>query len=377
MTRPPAVDAVELSRALVRFETINPPGNEHLCADHLARLLQGAGYRVATHKYAPGRVSLVARIGGASDHPLCFAGHIDTVPLGRTPWVHDPFAGEIVDGRLYGRGSSDMKCGVAAFVTAAVRLAPDLERTRGLTLVIVAGEETGCDGSRHVAQTPGALGQAGALVVAEPTANKVFVGHKGALWLEAVTRGKTAHGSMPERGVNAVAKAARAVTKLEQFQFGVPPHAVLGSPTLNVGTFAGGMNINSVPDRATIGIDIRTVPGQRHAAVREQLASFLGDEVTLTVLVDVEGIWTDPANPWVQQLYELSGDATVAGATYFTDASLLAPAFGSPPTVIMGPGEPGLAHQTDEYCLVERVERAADLYTEIARRWCALGGGGS
>ena len=106
----------------------------------------------------------------------------------------------------------------------------------------------------------------------------------------------TAHGSMPNKGVNAVYKAARAVAALEQFDFNVPRHEVLGAPTLNVGTLQGGLNINSVPDRAIIGIDIRTVLAQSHARVREELAIYLGSDVVLDVLIDVEGVWTEPHN---------------------------------------------------------------------------------
>lgn len=203
------------------------------------------------------------------------------MPLGARPWSHDPFAGEVAGGRLYGRGSSDMKSGVAAFVVAASRLAGRLAGSPGLVLVVTAGEETGCQGAQQLAGLPGALGRAGAIVVAEPTCNYPFVGHKGALWLHARTSGVTAHGSMPERGDNAVYKAARAVTKLERFVFGDRPHPVLGAPTLNVGTVAGGLNFNSVPDAATIGVDIRTTPDQKHAAIVERLGEYLGEEVTL------------------------------------------------------------------------------------------------
>src|SRR6185503_16782408 len=159
-------------------------------------------------EYAPGRTSLIARLVASSDQaPLCFVGHLETAPLGAPPWGRDPFAGEIADGRLYGRGSTDMKSGVAAFVVAASRLAGRLRSTPGLELVIVAGEETGCDGSRYLATVDGALGRAGAIVVAEPTGLYPCVGHKGALWLHGRTTGVTAHGAMPERGVNAIYKA--------------------------------------------------------------------------------------------------------------------------------------------------------------------------
>jgi len=371
-----ATDAVALTRDLVRFDTINPPGAEAACAQQVARLLETAGFELRTYDFAPGRTSLVARIGGRADAPpLCFTGHLDTVPLGAQPWTHDPHAAEIAGGRLYGRGSTDMKSGLAAFVTAAIELAPHLARTAGLVLVITAGEETGCDGARHLVGLPGVLGRADAIVVAEPTGNEPLVGHKGALWLQARTSGVTAHGSMPERGVNAISKAARAVTRLEQFTFDVPPHPVLGRATLNVGTIAGGLNVNSVPDAATIGIDIRTIPGQPHAAVLRRLGDYLGQEVTLAPFVDIEGIWTEPDDPWVQEVFDIVtpvlGERPVGrAAPYVTDASLLAPAYGHPPSIVLGPGELALVHQTDEYCLVERIEQAVALYVGIAQCWC-------
>ncbi|HEV7735613.1 MAG TPA: M20 family metallopeptidase [Candidatus Binatia bacterium] len=372
------MDALDLTRELLGLDTINPPGQERACADRLGGLLEEAGFTVRRYEFAPGRTSLIARLGGASDRaPLCFAGHIDTVPLGAARWSHDPFAGELADGRLYGRGSSDMKSGVAAFVTAACRLADRLRNTAGLVLVIVAGEETGCEGSRYLASLNGVLGTAGAIVVAEPTGNYPCVGHKGALWLHARATGVTAHGSMPERGVNAIYKGARAVTKLERWAFDVPPHPVLGSPTLNVGTITGGLNINSVPDGVTIGVDIRTVPDQKHDDLARHLAAYLGDEITLTPIVDAEGVWTDPADPWMQEVFDLTTPIlgtrpTLRGTPYFTDASALTAAYGGPPTVILGPGELELAHQTDEYCLVERIDQAVELYIELTRRWCGL-----
>ena len=127
------MNALDLTRELLHFDTINPPGEEEVCARHLGRLLEAAGFRVEERAYAPKRTSLVARIGANGDvPPLCFTGHIDVVPLGGTPWSRDPFAGETDGGRLYGRGSSDMKGGVAAFVVAALRLAGKLSGSPGL-----------------------------------------------------------------------------------------------------------------------------------------------------------------------------------------------------------------------------------------------------
>jgi succinyl-diaminopimelate desuccinylase len=159
-----------------------------------------------------------------------------------------------------------------------------LEGTPGVVLYITAGEEAGSQGAFVLARR-GMLGEAGALVVAEPTTNRPLCGHKGALWLKATTRGVTAHASMPDQGVNAIYAAARAVGRLESFDFGVERHPVMEAPTLNVGTLHGGLNINSVPDRAEIGIDIRTIPGMRHGPLRDQIASDLGPDVEVTPFV--------------------------------------------------------------------------------------------
>ncbi len=369
------IDPIELSRELIAFNTINPPGQELACIEHLEKILRAAGLDTFIEPFAPGRANLIAKIGGSkASPPLCFTGHVDTVPLGNAKWSVDPFAAEIADGKMYGRGSSDMKCGVAAFVAAIAGMADELRDLNGVVLVITGGEEIGCEGATHLARS-GKLGRAGAIVVAEPTSNAALVGHKGALWIRAVLSGVTAHGSMPHLGVNAAYKAARALTVLEKFQFNVAPHPYLGLPTLNVGTVNSGLNVNSVPDRAEIGIDIRSVPGLTYDRILEHLKAELGDDVLLETIVDVGSVWTEPASPWIKNVYDvverLSGEPSGEPKTapYFTDASVLTPAFGGPPTIILGPGEAGKAHQTDEYCLVERILKATAIYAALARQW--------
>ncbi len=369
---------LSLTRKLLRFNTMNPPGHERECAQYLGSLLEGAGFKVTFYDFAEARTNLIARLEGTGQKsPICFTGHTDTIPLGATPWKWDPFTGETQGDKLYGRGASDMKGGLAAMVIAALRLAEGPSPQSGITLVITAGEETGCQGAYHLARLDRVLAAAGALVVGEPTSNFPLVGHKGALWLEARTTGIAAHGSMPDQGVNAIYKAARAVMTLSNYDFGISPHPTLGPPTLNVGTISGGININSVPDEALIGIDIRTIPGQTNKAVHEKLASRLGAEWELKSLVDVDGVATDPAGSWVQDVFRimkpyLKMQPVARGGTYFTDASVLTPALGQPPTLILGPGEPTMAHRTDEWCAVSKIEEASEAYLEIAKQWCGL-----
>jgi succinyl-diaminopimelate desuccinylase len=180
----------------------------------------------------------------------------------------------------------------------------------------------------------------------------------------------------PELGINAIYKAARTISQLEDFDFNVARHPVLGKPTLNVGTVHGGMNINSVPDRAEVGIDIRTLPDQDHGDLCAHLSSYLGDDIAVEPIVDVGSVWTDPAEDWMLDVFDVMAEILgkmpeVCTATYFTDAAALTPAYGGPPTVILGPGEEAMAHQTDEYCVVDRIDQAVDAYVEIAKRWNA------
>ncbi|MBC7284777.1 MAG: M20 family metallopeptidase [Hoeflea sp.] len=370
-----APDVIALTRKLLSFDTINPPGNERSCAEYLANLLSAAGFVTELHDVGPGRANLVARLGNGPGKPLCFAGHLDTVPLGAQRWWHDPFAGDIEDGKIYGRGATDMKGGVAAFVTACLEDADTLKDGPGVLLLITAGEETGCDGAAALV-SEGRVPEAGALVVAEPTTNQPLLGHKGALWLKVTTRGKTAHGSTPEHGDNAVVKVANIITQLSDFHFDVEPHPTVGMPTLNIGTVSGGININSVPDCAEVALDIRSTPNAGHAALKGALAQVISPEATIQTLIDLPAVWTDPQNDWVRRVFDLSAGITKtqtppSAASYFTDASVFTSALGHLPTVILGPGLAALAHQTDEYCEVERIVEAVAIYRAILHDWIA------
>lgn len=367
-----------LTQKLLSFDTTNPPGQEDTCAKYIASLLEAAGFQTNFYEFAPKRTTLVACLDGSHDKaPICFTGHLDTVPLGAAGWRLDPFRGEVESNKVYGRGSSDMKAGVAAIVLAAQHLSQLPHRTSGMTLVLTAGEETCCQGAYHLVKLGNVLGKARAIVVGEPTSNYLLIGHKGAVRFNLRTRGITAHASMPEQGVNAIHKAAHAILQLQTFNFNVSPHPVLGSPTLNIGTIRGGQNINSVPDETIMGIDIRTIPGQTPQAIRDSLQSALGSEVEIEYLEEASSIATDYEHEWVQQVLDivepfLGERPATAGATYFSDASVLTPAYGSPPTLILGPGEPEMAHKTNEFCYVSKIEEAVEIYTKIAEQWCCL-----
>ena len=368
-------DAVSLTKSLLRFDTINPPGRERDCARFAGAMLEEWGFRVEYHEYADSRTSLVARAGGSdAKPPLCLTGHLDVVPLGARRWTRDPFSGETDGDKLYGRGASDMKAGVAAILLAARSFGKKLNGTPGIVLVLTAAEEGGCVGSAQLAKTQ-LLGKAGAMVVGEPTSNYPLVGHKGSIKFHARFRGVSAHGSMPELGENAIYKAARAVARLEGFDFETPSHPIMGKPTLNVGTIEGGVTVNAVPDAASFGVDIRTVPGMDHDGLLSKLKNAMGQGAELDVFSNLKPVWTAPEQEWIQRVFEICkpyvGEPPAARtAPYMTDAANLLKVYSGAPTVVLGPGEAAMAHQTDEYASQERTRQAVAIYEALIRDWC-------
>ncbi len=368
-------DPVELTQTLVRMDTINPPGNEAPAARYLGKMFEEAGLTVSYAGMDENRTGLIAVLNGnPSRPPLVFTGHLDTVPIGEAPWTSPPHEARIHDGRLIGRGASDMKGGIAAMTVMALQLAREKEREGDVVLVYTAAEETGCEGALHMKEEGLLPDKAGALVVAEPTGNIPILGHKGVLWLTCTARGKSAHGSMPDLGDNAIYKAARAALSLEDFFSKASAHPQLGKPTVNVGTFAGGSKINMVPDVARFDVDLRSVPGVDHSALLDDLKRHLGPDMEVDPFIDLPGILTPPEDPWIEGTLDIMANVVGSRPTpgyvnYFTDASVLFSAMGNPPTLLLGPGEPSQAHQTDEYCLVEKIGLAARCYLAIAREW--------
>ena len=374
-------EPLQLTRDLLRFNTINPPGMERDCARHLGRLLEAAGFEVKYHEFADSRTSVIATIGGKQEKPpICFTGHIDIVPLGMAAWSKDPFTGETDGDRLYGRGSTDMKSGIAAFVIAAIKLAPHLKNSPGVTLVLTASEEVGCEGAKFLAQEK-LLDRAGAIVVAEPTANYPYIGHKGLIWVEIETKGKTAHASMPEKGENAILKMGKVIDALEHFDWqhhcGVDCHHVMGKPSMNIATVHGGLNTNSVPDSVKLTVDMRTVPGIDHMHLCHSIESLIGPLGTLRKIVETPPLYSEP-DEWIESVFEVAtpfndGRPTPKTIMFSTDGADLKKGYGGTiPTVIIGPGEPDLAHQTDEWCSIARVDQSVEIFERIMREWTGI-----
>ncbi|MBS0530839.1 MAG: M20 family metallopeptidase [Proteobacteria bacterium] len=370
------LSSVELAKRLIQFPSLNPPGEEKACVEFLAGMLTSAGLEVETYEFAPDRPSIVARSRGSSSlKPLAFTGHVDVVPLGLKPWTAKPFEGEVREGKLFGRGASDMKAGVAAFVAATIaQTANKPLLKRGVTLVITAGEETGCEGAFHLARK-GVLGPAELLVVAEPSSNLPIVAHKGSVRLRIGAKGKTAHSSMPEMGDNAIYKIADWIRRIESHTFSIKPHPLLGGTTASVTTVFGGQNINSVPDSAGFTVDFRTIPDHKHSDLVAEIQRLCGDGAAIEIVTDFSGFATDPDHPSIQPLMQilesrLGQRPAPTGAPYFTDASALVPGFDNVATVVIGLGEAAQCHQTDEFCYVQQIDDAFEIYSSLIQRMC-------
>lgn len=364
-------DVISLTRELVSFNTVNPKGNEQDIALFVGKLLADNDFVINYDRLETSRLTLIAEKGLSDDRPpIVLSGHFDTVPLGEKQWSEGQFSGTIKYGKLYGRGSSDMKGGLAAMIVASIQVFKEIVPPGGVRLIFTACEEPGCFGAKHLVATNYDLGQASAIIVGEPTSNVPAIGHKGALYLKVSASGKTAHSSMPELGDNAIYKAARAITKIENFQFMAEKDDLHGFPTINVGLIKGGKNLNSVPDHAEFTVDIRSTARLTHLEILERLSQELGEDVTLEKLVDLPSVSSSETSPFVQIVYATCGIdpeniALRKSLPYMTDGAVLQKLYGGIPTVILGPGQAEMAHQTDEYCYTAKIEEAVGIYKNI------------
>lgn len=372
--------AVPLLRDLVRIASSG--ANEGTVTRHCALMLTAVNAKTEFVNWAHNREQLISRVDGPGP-PLTLTGHVDTVPAHAPDWSVDPWAGESDGNRIVGRGTSDMKSGVAAMVTAVVGHLRHQHECRGIQVVLTAAEETGCQGALQIPTSALRLG--GPLLVGEPTANALVAAHKGVLRLRLTARGRAAHGATPELGDNAVVRLARAATAIHDASCW-PSDPRFGSVTANVGVLRGGVQANVVPDTAEMLLDVRTVPGVEPRELRERVQAMAGDGVLISDLVDLAPIDTDLNDPFVDLVRSaLSSngmpDEPVTPARYFTDASVLAGVLGNgrpsraggsaAPTVILGPGEPDQCHVVDEWCRLDRVDQAVAVYSSILTAWCA------
>jgi acetylornithine deacetylase len=365
----------------VAIDSVNPalvPGaaGEAEIAAFVARWLGERGLEVTVDESLPGRPSVVgvAR-GSGGGAALMLNAHIDTVGVDGMRRPHEP---EVRDGRLYGRGAYDMKGGLAAIMLAGAAAAG--AGLRGDVLVTaVADEEHASTGVQSVLRR----WRADACVVTEPTALRACVAHKGFVWAELELRGRAAHGSRPDLGVDAIAGMAPVLTGLRALQARLErrPHPLLGPASVHASLIAGGQELSSYPGRCVLSVERRTLPGERVPDVERELAQLLALahdddprlETELRVGLAREPFEVDPAAPIVEALRAaatetLGAPPPLVGEHAWMDAAFTAAA--GIPTVVFGPGGAG-AHAVEEYAELDSVARCADVLSALARRFCA------
>jgi succinyl-diaminopimelate desuccinylase len=386
---------VDFTRALVRIPSVNDAANgrsEQAAADLVAAKMREFGWEPVISLAAPGRPNVVAVVeGGGGDGPtLMFEGHTDVVTEGALDtWTVDPYGAEVRDGRLYGRGTADMKSGVAAMLYAvrALQLAGPFPGR--IKVCALADEEGLMLGVHHFVES-GLAADVDAAIVCEPEGGEICPVSKGAIRFRVDFHGRMAHGAMPQQARNPIATAGaflRAVADVEQeLHARHGEHEHLGRPYLTPTVVTAGDldQINVVPALATVAIDVRTVPGVDHADLVRRVtdtASALGaaDEVRaeVTVLVDRPPVDTPTDAPVVVALAgahtAVTGDEpTYGGVPGTTDGTILT-VHGGVPSVVYGPGGKWIAHQADEYVEVDEIVRYTKVYAEAARRFLSTG----
>jgi acetylornithine deacetylase/succinyl-diaminopimelate desuccinylase-like protein len=361
----------QLLRDLIALPSVNPAfapardprAGEQRVADFLAATAAQAGLEIEFQRVFPGRSNLLARLSprGKVRQRILLAPHLDTVNAAARQFV--PVKRH---GRLFGRGACDTKGSIAAMLSALCELARSGQRPRE-TEIVFAGlvdEENGQGGARALVRQ--GL-KAELAIVGEPTRLRAITAHKGSMWLQLTARGKSAHGSEPELGRNAVHLMARIVHRLQTeyaAQLRRRRHALLGCATVSVGSICGGSQANIVPDECRIEVDRRTLPGESEAAVQRELARFLARRKLKAAVANAKSaaclpLETDPKLPLVARFLKSVGQRGPAGVNYFCDASVLAR--GGIPSVVFGPGDIAQAHTADEWISLDSLERGKGL----------------
>ncbi len=318
----------------------------------------------------PGRENVIARVEGGSGPSLLLEAHTDTVEVENMEIA--PFDPVVRDGRLYGRGACDDKASLAAMMIG-LRNAAANGLAGTVTLAATADEECGFYGARRLIESGF---RADGAVVGEPTSLQIVVAHKGACRVDVFTHGKAAHSSEPDKGDNAIYQMAEIVLALRQYAVSLrdrPKHPLVGGPTCCVSLVRGGQAPNIVPDRCEITVDRRMVPGETSVGTKKEMdaviASAAGDAVRWSSEMKLDDfiLETDPDSPIViraqQAIGAVTGDASLIGVQYGTDASKFAHA--GIPSVVLGPGSIKQAHTAIEYVATDQVEQAALIYERL------------
>jgi acetylornithine deacetylase/succinyl-diaminopimelate desuccinylase family protein len=376
-------EVIAFHRSIVQVPSVNPPGDVREAFRVVEGTMRGAGFETRSVGDLEEMPNLIASYGNAGGPTLCFNSHYDVVPIGeRSAWSHDPWAAEIVDGRIYGRGAGDAKASVTAQAMAGVALARAGVSLRGQLVVNeVADEEVGGTHGAELVVREKHI-EPDWVIVGEQTLNRVAVGEKGSAGTEVVIHGRTAHGALPWEGANAIEAMAEVIVALRRElwpELETRTHEFFHHSSASVNLMEGGVKANVVPDRASFFVDRRIVPGEDPEACRVEIERIAKAAVADMPGINVEvmqGFIGGHANvvpvddPLVQAMIganaRLGLSTEPTGFSMATDGRFFARA--GYPTIIYGPGDPKTAHIPDEWVGVEEIMEATRAYAIAAVR---------
>ncbi|HZU66537.1 MAG TPA: ArgE/DapE family deacylase [Ktedonobacteraceae bacterium] len=374
-------EIVKLLRQLVAIDSINPdlvPGGagEEKIARFIADWLQEAGLEVHWDEPAPGRPNVIGIARGTGGgRSLMLNAHMDTVGVAGMERPHDPY---IQDNRLYGRGAYDMKGGLAA-IMATGAAAKQLQLRGDVIITAVADEEYASIGTGSIVKR----WHADAAIVTEPTDLNICVAHKGFIWFEVETSGVAAHGSLPEIGVDAIAKMGKVLAGLEELDQrlrSAPSHRLLKSGSVHASLIHGGQELSSYPKSCVLGVERRTIPGETKQQVESELPEIFeriaatdpNFKAAVKTLLARDAFEVSEDELIVQTLRrhaaaQLGEEPEIIGQFAWMDSAILSTA--GIPTVIFGPGGEG-AHAVIEWSDLEQVAKCAQILTAVAKEFC-------
>lgn len=335
----------------------------------------------------PGRHDVIAKLGNSNGPVLAFEGHQDTVAIGeKDQWQHDPLGAEIVGDKVYGRGTTDMKAGLAAEALALMELADEGAELNGtLEFIATVAEESSQHNHMQGAQTlvkKGLIQDVDAIIIAEPSDSQLDFAHKGSITYRVSSVGKTAHSSMPQLGYNAIKPLVHYYNLQEEYfkSFAGVENQYLGKTVPVVTKIDGGHQLNSVPDYAELFAKVRTIPEisndeiwQHIKAMIKQVNEEDGAQLSLTVLGDKIPVVTDPNAPFIKTLHRVAEEklqrpVAVQGVAFGTDASELSKGNDHFSMAVLGPGNK-TAHAINEWVSLTTYYEFVEMFNEIAKQY--------
>lgn len=368
---------IQILKDIVNINSTN--GHEEQVANYLQKLLAEHGIESEKVQYDVDRASLVSEIGSSDEKVLAFSGHMDVVDAGDvSKWKFPPFEATEHEGKIYGRGATDMKSGLAAMVIAMIELHEEKQKLNGkIRLLATVGEEVGELGAEQLTQK-GYADDLDGLIIGEPSGHRIVYAHKGSINYTVKSTGKNAHSSMPEFGVNAIDNLLLFYNEVEKFVKSIDAtNEILGDFIHNVTVIDGGNQVNSIPEKAQLQGNIRSIPEMDNETVKQVLVKNINklnkqENVNLELIFDYDKqpVFSDKNSDLVHIAKSVASDIVkeeipLLGISGTTDAAEFTKAKKAFPVIIFGPGNE-TPHQVNENVPVENYLEMIDVYKRIA-----------